>query len=102
MALILFRLRLKLLVFFRYCYVCIGKAKGENLCLVCGKNENQLNRCDYCGKFFHEDCLKNAKQQRGKWLCVLCAANDTSSSNNGNSSMKCVRIKIMFQDISYI
>ncbi|CAF3377823.1 unnamed protein product [Rotaria sp. Silwood1] len=68
-----------------YCYVCIGKAKGENLCFVCGnKSDNQLNQCEYCGKLFHEDCLKNAKQQRGKWLCVLCAANDTNSSNNGN------------------
>jgi len=75
-----------------YCYVCIGKAKGENLCFVCGnKGDNQLNRCEHCGKLFHEDCLKNAKQQRGKWLCVLCAANDTSSSNNGNTTTKCVR-----------
>ncbi|CAF1085093.1 unnamed protein product [Rotaria sordida] len=63
-----------------YCYVCIGKAKGENLCFVCGnKGDNQLNRCEHCGKLFHEDCLKNAKQQRGKWLCVLCAANDSSA-----------------------
>ncbi|CAF2391370.1 unnamed protein product [Rotaria sp. Silwood2] len=70
-----------------YCYVCIGKAKGENLCFVCGnKSDNQLHRCEYCGKLFHEDCLKNAKQQRGKWLCVLCAANDTNSSNNGNTT----------------
>jgi hypothetical protein len=72
-----------------YCYVCIGKAKGENLCFVCGnKGDNQLNRCEHCGKFFHEACLKNAKQQRGKWLCVLCAASDTSSSssNNGNTT----------------
>jgi hypothetical protein len=75
-----------------YCYVCIGKAKGENLCFVCGnKNDNQLNRCEHCGKLFHEDCLKNAKQQRGKWLCVLCAANDLSSFNNGNTTTKCVR-----------
>jgi hypothetical protein len=72
-----------------YCYVCIGKAKGENLCFVCGnKGDNQLNRCEHCGKFFHEICLKNAKQQRGKWLCVLCAANDTSSANNGNTTTK--------------
>jgi hypothetical protein len=77
---------------FRYCYVCIGKAKGENLCFVCGnKGDNQLNRCEHCGKLFHEDCLKNAKQQRGKWLCVLCAASDTSSFNNGNTTTKCVR-----------
>ncbi|CAF4171071.1 unnamed protein product [Rotaria socialis] len=70
-----------------YCYVCIGKAKGENLCFVCGnKSDNQLNRCEHCGKLFHEHCLKNAKQQRGKWLCVLCAANDTSSFSNGNST----------------
>ncbi|CAF2792120.1 unnamed protein product [Rotaria sp. Silwood2] len=63
-----------------YCYVCIGKAKGENLCFVCGnKGDNQLNRCEHCGKLFHEECLKNAKQQRGKWLCVLCAANDSSA-----------------------
>lgn len=63
-----------------YCYVCIGKAKGENLCFVCGnKGDNPLNRCEHCSKLFHEDCLKNAKQQRGKWLCVLCAANDSSA-----------------------
>lgn len=76
------------LCLFRYCYVCIGKAKGENLCFVCGnKSDNDLNRCENCGKLFHEDCLKNAKQQqRGKWLCVLCAANDTSSVSNGNST----------------
>ncbi|CAF4881183.1 unnamed protein product, partial [Rotaria socialis] len=42
-----------------YCYVCIGKAKGENLCFVCGnKSDNQLNRCEHCGKLFHEHCLK--------------------------------------------
>ncbi|UJR35819.1 hypothetical protein I4U23_028566 [Adineta vaga] len=65
-----------------YCYVCIGKAKGENLCFVCGnKSDDQFNRCEHCGKLFHEECLKNAKQQRGKWLCVLCAANDPSFSN---------------------
>ena len=63
-----------------YCYVCIGKAKGENLCFVCGnKGDSPLNRCEHCSKLFHEDCLKNAKQQRGKWLCVLCAANDSSA-----------------------
>jgi hypothetical protein len=77
-----------------YCYVCIGKAKGENLCFVCGNKDENLNRCEHCGKLFHEDCLKNAKQIRGKWLCVLCAANDTSSSssfNNGNTTTKSVR-----------
>jgi hypothetical protein len=64
----------------RYCYVCIGKAKGENLCFVCGnKGDNQLNRCEHCGKLFHEECLKNARQQRGKWLCVLCTANDSTA-----------------------
>ena len=63
-----------------YCYVCIGKAKGENLCFVCGnKGEQVLNRCDTCSKLFHEDCLKNARQQRGKWLCVQCLANDSSA-----------------------
>ncbi|CAF0844083.1 unnamed protein product [Adineta ricciae] len=63
-----------------YCYVCIGKAKGENLCFVCGnKGDTQLNRCEHCGKLFHEECLKNAKQQRGKWLCVLCTANDSTA-----------------------
>ncbi|UJR10202.1 hypothetical protein I4U23_014417 [Adineta vaga] len=63
-----------------YCYVCIGKAKGENLCFVCGnKGDTQLNRCEHCGKLFHEECLKNAKQQRGKWLCVLCSANDSTA-----------------------
>jgi hypothetical protein len=79
-----------------YCYVCIGKVKGENLCFICGnKGDNQLNRCEHCGKLFHEDCLKNAKQQRGKWLCVLCAANDISSSNNGNTTTKCVRKRFL-------
>jgi hypothetical protein len=81
-----------------YCYVCIGKAKGENLCFVCGnKGDNQLNRCEHCGKFFHEICLKNAKQQRGKWLCVLCAANDTSSANNGNTTTKHVSKRRIFE-----
>ncbi|CAF1608185.1 unnamed protein product [Adineta ricciae] len=70
-----------------YCYVCIGKAKGENLCFVCGNFDNDhLNRCEHCGKLFHEGCLKNAKQQRGKWLCVLCAANDPSFSNGTTST----------------
>ncbi len=78
-----------------YCYVCIGKAKGENLCFVCGnKGDNQLNRCEHCGKLFHEDCLKNARQQRGKWLCVLCAANDSTaliaSLSAGNNNTKWV------------
>ncbi|CAF3685431.1 unnamed protein product [Rotaria socialis] len=76
-----------------YCYVCIGKAKGENLCFVCGnKGDNQLNKCEHCGKLFHDECLKNAKQQRGKWLCVLCAANDSSTLiatlTSGNSNTK--------------
>jgi hypothetical protein len=80
---------------FRYCYVCIGKAKGENLCFVCGnKGDNPLNRCEHCGKLFHEDCLKNAKQQRGKWLCVLCTANDSTaliaSLSAGNNNTKWV------------
>jgi hypothetical protein len=80
-----------------YCYVCIGKAKGENLCFVCGnKGDNQLNRCEHCGKLFHEDCLKNAKQQRGKWLCVLCTANDSTaliaSLTAGNNNTKWVNI----------
>lgn len=83
---------------FRYCYVCIGKAKGENLCFVCGNFDNdQLNRCEHCGKLFHEGCLKNAKQQRGKWLCVLCAANDPSFSN-GTTSTKPVRNLIGVSD----
>ena len=74
-----------------FCYVCIGKAKGENLCFVCGnKGEQEFNRCEHCGKYFHEVCLKNAKQQRGKWLCVLCAANEPAVTNNGNSTTKCV------------
>jgi hypothetical protein len=80
---------------FRYCYVCIGKAKGENLCFVCGnKGDNSLYRCEHCGKLFHEDCLKNAKQQRGKWLCVLCTANDSTaliaSLSAGNNNTKWV------------
>jgi len=63
-----------------YCYVCIGKAKGENLCFVCGnKGDQPLNKCEHCSKLFHEECLKNARQQRGKWLCVLCATNDNST-----------------------
>ncbi|CAF0939581.1 unnamed protein product [Adineta steineri] len=70
-----------------YCYVCIGKAKGENLCFVCGnKGDIPLNRCEHCGKLFHENCLKNAKQQRGKWFCVLCSVTEISS--NGNTPTK--------------
>ena len=69
-----------------YCYVCIGKAKGENLCFVCGnKAEREFNRCDHCGKYFHEDCLKNARQFKGKWFCILCAASElpeTDSTKN--------------------
>jgi hypothetical protein len=84
-----------------YCYVCIGKAKGENLCFVCGnKGDNQLNRCEHCGKLFHEDCLKNAKQQRGKWLCVLCTANDSTaliaSLTAGNNNTKWVNSFLSF------
>ncbi|CAF1315705.1 unnamed protein product [Adineta steineri] len=54
--------------------------------------DNQLNRCEHCGKLFHEECLKNAKQQRGKWLCVLCTANDSTaliaSLTAGNNNTK--------------
>ncbi|CAF0760101.1 unnamed protein product [Didymodactylos carnosus] len=64
-----------------YCYVCIGKAKGEGLCFVCGnKNDGNLNRCEYCAKLFHEDCLQNAKHHRGKWLCIACGANECDRS----------------------
>lgn len=80
-----------------FCYVCIGKAKGENLCFICGnKNEHQFHRCEHCGKYFHENCLKSAKHQRGKWFCVLCAANDPSVINNGNSTTKCVSERMIF------
>lgn len=87
---------------FRYCYVCIGKAKGENLCFVCGnKGDTQLNRCEHCGKLFHEECLKHARQQRGKWLCVLCAANDSTaliaSLTSGNSNTKWVSLSQLSQ-----
>ncbi|CAF0727334.1 unnamed protein product [Didymodactylos carnosus] len=60
-----------------FCFVCIGKAKGEGLCFVCGnKNDGNLNRCEYCAKLFHDDCLPNAKHQRGKWLCIACGGNE--------------------------
>ena len=72
--------------------MCIGKAKNEDLCFVCGnKRDNRLNRCEICGKLFHEDCLKNAKQQCEKWRCVLCTTNNPLSISNGNTTMKYVR-----------
>ena len=74
----------------RYCHVCIGKAKGESLCFVCGrKDDNECNRCEHCAKLFHSDCLENARYQQGTWLCVQCAANyatPAATASNGTST----------------
>ena len=82
----------------RYCHVCIGKAKGESLCFVCGrKDDNECNRCEQCTKLFHADCLENARYQNGTWLCVQCA--DTHStpavtaSNGTSTNGKSVRVE---------
>lgn len=79
--------------------MCIGKTKGESLCFVCGnKGEQRLNRCEQCAKLFHDECLKNAKQQpNGKWLCVLCAeTHESVSPPNGASSTNTISKPVRF------
>ena len=59
-----------------YCFICIGKAMGEVVCVICGKKSTlHLLRCDFCLLSFHGDCLEPplAKIPRGRWHCNHCA-----------------------------
>lgn len=72
-----------------YCFVCIGKLNGENICCVCGSNEptcpyysgsnssnssSDLNKCDKCSKSFHGHCMPYARYYvtKHKWHCLNC------------------------------
>ena len=59
-----------------YCFICIGKAMGETVCVVCGKKSTlHLLRCELCLLSFHGDCLDPplTKIPRGRWNCNHCA-----------------------------
>ena len=73
-----------------YCFICIGKAMGEVVCIVCGKKSTlHLLRCDFCLLSFHGDCLDPplVKIPRGRWHCNHCAQILKCSPSKKNSSI---------------
>lgn len=59
-----------------YCYECLSKVTGEQVCVLCGK-KGKLLSCDACPKTFHLNCLEPplSKMPKGKWSCPSCNHN---------------------------
>ncbi|XP_063391251.1 uncharacterized protein LOC134676799 [Cydia fagiglandana] len=58
-----------------YCWVCVNKARGERVCIVCGGAcPGRTIPCALCVRAYHHDCHYPPlpKNPRGKWYCSQC------------------------------
>ncbi|XP_048001811.1 bromodomain adjacent to zinc finger domain protein 2A-like [Leguminivora glycinivorella] len=58
-----------------YCWVCVNKARGERVCIVCGGAcAGRTIPCALCVRAYHPDCHYPPlpKNPRGKWYCSQC------------------------------
>jgi E3 ubiquitin-protein ligase DOA10 len=64
--------------------------KDDTDCVICfsemNKDEEQLEGCDTCKKYFHQECINRWKQHNA--TCPLCRGALVGSGNNPLDKLK--------------